>query len=307
MHLGHLIERNARIYPDKTAFVQGERRTTFREHAERVYRLINALERWGIGSGERVAVLAKNRPEYLEVYGAAECGGRIVVPLNFRLATRELQYIIRDASASVLVVEGAYLETIEQIRDELPDVKHYIALESASDRHAGSWVDYAGLLDSSDTAAPRIDIDPGSVAYLMYTSGTTGLPKGVMLTHHGNLENAKSLMIELRLRPDDIHLAVMPLFHVGGRGFPLLHFYRGCTTVLMRDFEPSELSRRTSRRVMMLYMDTRCQAHRWSSSTCGCGPSGLPTNHASKARPQLDGIRAMPSRDIGKPTSMAVS
>ncbi|HTW88516.1 MAG TPA: long-chain-fatty-acid--CoA ligase [Candidatus Binataceae bacterium] len=240
MHLGHLIERNARLYPDKVAFIGAERRTTFREHSERVYRLVNALDRWGIGSGERVAVLAKNRPEYLEVYGVAECGGRIIVPLNFRLVPRELQYIIRDSGASVLIVEGAFLETIEQVRDELPDVKHYIAFEGAAGRPAGSWLDYESLLESSDATAPRIEIDPDSVAYLMYTSGTTGLPKGVMLTHRGNLENAKSLLIELRMHPHDIHLAVMPLFHVGGRGFPLLHFYRGCTTVLMRDFDPLE-------------------------------------------------------------------
>lgn len=239
MHLGDLIERNASLYPNKIAFIQGQRRTTFLEHAERVYRFVNALERWGIGIGERVAILAKNRPEYLEIYGTAECGGRVVVPLNFRLAPRELAYIINDAGASVLVAEVAYVETIEEIRNRLPEVKRYVVLDGAKPP-SHQWVDYEELLDSSTAIPPRIQIDPNSIAYLMYTSGTTGLPKGVMLTHRGTLENSKSLMMELRLRPDDVHLAVMPLFHVGGRALPLLHFYRGCTTVLMRDFDPPE-------------------------------------------------------------------
>src|ERR1700731_4377667 len=116
MHIGYMIDRNARLFPNKVAFVQGERRITFGLFAERVYRLINALESLGAAKGDRVAVLSKNRPEHLEVYGAAECGGRIVVPLNFRLASRELEYMINDAGASTLIVDGEYLDVIDSLR-----------------------------------------------------------------------------------------------------------------------------------------------------------------------------------------------
>ena len=192
--------------------------------------------RLGLKKGDRIAILAKNGVRYMEVYGSSETGGLVTVPLNFRLSGPELMYIINNSGARVLLVSEEYVPTITAIKDDLPGTAHFICLDGA----VPGMLSYEDLLADELTTDLEIAIAPDELAYIMYTSGTTGRPKGAMLTHRGQVANAQSLLMELGLRPRDRHLAVMPLFHVGGRAIPLVHFYRGCTTVIAAGFDPTE-------------------------------------------------------------------
>jgi acyl-CoA synthetase (AMP-forming)/AMP-acid ligase II len=224
------------MYPDKTAFIHEDRRFTFAELDARVNRLIHALNDLGLEKGDRVAILAKNCLPYMEVYGSSEKGGLVTVPLNFRLSGPELARIVNDSGASALFVSQEYVSAIEAIRGDLPTVEHLICL----DGEASGMQSHEALLANQPVTEPRVTVTPDDLAYIMYTSGTTGRPKGAMLTHRGQVADSQTMLMELGLRPSDSHLAVMPFFHVGGRALPLTHFYRGCTTVVSSGFDPAQ-------------------------------------------------------------------
>jgi acyl-CoA synthetase (AMP-forming)/AMP-acid ligase II len=135
-----------------------------------------------------------------------------------------------------LLVSDEYVPTIGKLQSELPGIQHFISL----DGQATGMQAYQALLDAQPTRDPHIAITPDDLAYIMYTSGTTGRPKGAMLTHRGQVADAQSMLMELSLRPSDKHLAVMPFFHVGGRAVPLTHFYRGCTIAISSGFDPTQ-------------------------------------------------------------------
>ena len=234
MILSDYFRRNVAMYPDKTAFIHEDRRLTFAELDARVNRLVHALTELGLEKGDRLAILAKNCLPYMEVYGSSEKGGLVTVPLNFRLLGPELAHIVNDSGSKALVVSREFLSSIESIRGDLPTVEHFICL----DGEASGMLSYEAILVKQSVTEPRVTLNSDDLAYIMYTSGTTGRPKGAMLTHRGQVADSQSMLMELGLRPSDRHLAVMPFFHVGGRALPLTHFYRGCTTVISSGFDP---------------------------------------------------------------------
>lgn len=235
--LGEIFTRNAKLYPNKVGIVYGDRRLTYQELNLRVNRLISAMYARGIGKGDRVAILSKNCPEYMEAYGLAEKGGIILVPLNWRLVARELKFMLADSGAKAIIVSQEYLQTINSIRQELPEMKIYISLESPAQGYEG----YEDLMAKGSPGEPSIYIDPEDVAYIIYSSGTTGLPKGIMLTHAGQLDCAISQLTELRSGQHSVSLTVIPLFHSGGKSSTLSHFFRGCTLVFIKEFDTREV------------------------------------------------------------------
>ncbi|MCL5266410.1 MAG: long-chain-fatty-acid--CoA ligase [Chloroflexi bacterium] len=239
MNLAYMHRRNAKLYPDKPAIIYGERRVTFGQLEDRINRLVNVLHAKGVKKGDRIAILAKNCIEYFEVYGSAEKGGPIIVPLNFRLQPHELAHLLNDCGACVLFVEAEYVDVIESIRPQIPFVKHFIAIRS----DAPGYENYESLLSAASAEDALVEIGDDDVAYIIYTSGTTGLPRGAMLTHRGQAQDARAMTLELGIVPNDVYLGVMPFYHIGGRALALSHFYRGCTNVVMRDFDPEGLLR----------------------------------------------------------------
>ena len=237
MYLGDLITRNAHLYPNKTAFIYGDEEVTFSEYARNVYKLIHALEAKGIEQGDRMAILAKNCITYMNIYGAAEAGGRIIAPLNYRVTRDELLKLINECQPKILFVQKEYVQDIEAIRENLPTVQYFVALNDKREE----WISYANLIDGADETPPRLVIKRDDVVYLIFTSGSTGTPRAVMLTHHGQLEDTKTFLTELRIGPHDKHLAMMPFYHIGEKSMVLLHFYRGCTTVILDSFYPQEV------------------------------------------------------------------
>ena len=227
-NLGDVIRVNAKHYNKKVAFICEGTRQTFSEFNLRVNRLVNALYASGMKKGDRLAINASNRLEFAEAYGAAEKGGFVAVPLNSRLERPEIAYIVQNSGASAIIAEGRFARLVRDL--SVPNL-YVFAPEK------GDSATYETLVASGDPAEPDIRIHPRDVVYMMYTGGTTGSPKGVLLDHAGQMANAKCMLIEASVVPEDTLLTVMPLHHVGGKNFAIGHFHRGCTNVLVPSFD----------------------------------------------------------------------
>jgi O-succinylbenzoate-CoA ligase len=224
------------ICPDRAMMVFDGVRCSYSQTSERVNRLANALRALGIRKGDRVGMLEVNCSQYVEVYFAAALVGAIFVPLNFRAKATELHYMIENASARLLIVGERYLEMVGGILSQVPTVKHCLALGEADENR----VSYERLLLSSSPEEVTEEIDDEDITILMYTSGTTGRPKGVPLSHSGFvsyvLENVEPANPDVEER----NLLTVPLYHVAGMQAMLAAVYGGRTLVLMRQFETEE-------------------------------------------------------------------
>ena len=235
MIVGDIIPRNQRLRPDATAIVADGRDVSFSEYAERCYRLANALIGRGVGHQERIAIYAHNCPEYLEVFGAAEVAGLVVNTVNFRLAGPELLYVLNNADPAVVVFQARYADAVNALRDALPGVRAYVQI---GDEPAPSWCEpYEAFLAAGAPTRPDRRPDPDDSAYLIYTSGATGRPKGAMLGQRAQWLTGLMLGYDFGLMPDDRWLLVMPLFHVGAKYWQLAVHMAGVPLYLHRRFD----------------------------------------------------------------------
>lgn len=266
--LGELILRNARLRGDDPAIVFEGRTLTHRAFAERALRLVDAFARAGIGRGDRVAIVAQNCPEYLECYAAGELGGWTTVTVNYRLAAPEVAYILGDSKPKAVIVEEAFRHLL------LPEALNGVDLVVSI---GGSENDYESVVQSGEPRTPPAVL-PEDVAYLIYTSGTTGRPKGVMLTHRGQLSATRISALEGTIRPTDRLGLVMPLYHIGGRIQTSAHQLMGCTIVMHRAFRPAEyLQSITENRVTTILLAPTMLADMLDGG--GFDRAGLPLLH----------------------------
>jgi len=236
---GDIAKANAAAHAGKVAFVNAGKSAgtavTFAQANDRMNRLNNALAGFGLAKGDRVAILSRNRPEYIEAYGVAK-SGMIAVPLNWRLSPRELLDLLQDSRPSLVLAEPEFTSIVDRLRAELDGVRHFVTFGPAK----AGWLAYEAVLAGAPGEEPQADVAPDDIMCLMYTSGTTGAPKGAMLTHGALIRNCRAAIEKLlELGPEDVALAVMPLFHVGGMWYHLYPSYaRGCTTAILAEFEP---------------------------------------------------------------------
>jgi len=235
--IGDLIERSASYFGDSEAYVFGERRLTYSQYADRVRRAASGLYNLGMRRQDRVAILANNCIEYFEVYGAAEWAGYIATPINYRLAPAEIASVLSDAEPKVLIFEAQYASAVEQIRDKLPFLSHYICLGDVS---TGA-ISYETLVGEGSISDCPIRSRSKDVCHLFYTSGTTGRPKGVPQDHYATFNAARFTSKSLAVQGDSRLLQITPAFHVGGKGFPLAALLEGATLVLQKAFEPVQM------------------------------------------------------------------
>jgi acyl-CoA synthetase (AMP-forming)/AMP-acid ligase II len=228
-----IIYRNSLLYPDREAYVCGNRRSTYFEFNGRVNRLIHALQRLGVQKGDVLGFLTWNCMEYAELYGAALKAGFIASPFNPRLKPDELRYVIDYSEATVLFVGGEFLETAAALREHLPRVKHLIALDGAG------GLTYDELLASGSAEEPDIQPEEDDPVTLIYTSGTTGVPRGALYTQRGLVDDARTLIINTSLQPRDKHVQITPLFHIAGYTFFRVFLYIGGCNVIMKQFDPA--------------------------------------------------------------------
>lgn len=251
IHLwGDLCGALARRHGAKTAFVDVDDACLgFDAFELRVNRLNHALARRGCVKGDRVAVLAKNCTRYVETYGVAKTG-LVVVPLNWRLAPEELARLLAHCEPVVIVADAQHAPVIDTLRGSLAHARLFVVMGPGRD----GWVAYEDLMaeGSEDEPRPSAPLSPEDPICLTYTSGTTGMPKGVALSHRGILGNARvSAQLVMRLTPDDRALAAMPFFHAGGMWYYLHASYAaGCTSVILPGFDPETVLERISRQAV---------------------------------------------------------
>jgi len=224
------------ICPDRDAIVFARNRWTYAETAERTNRLAHALMGLGVNKGDRIGILEVNCNQYVEAYFAAAKLGAIFVPLNFRAKADELQYLIANAEAKILLVGTRYVDMLDTLLPKLPTVITCIALD---DKPKG-MPSYEDLLVTSSPDEVITEIGDDDITMLMYTAGTTGRPKGVPLTHNGFvsyvLDNVEPASPEIEER----NLLTVPLYHVAGMQAVLAAVYGGRTLVMMKQFEVTE-------------------------------------------------------------------
>ena len=231
--LGFTLTRRAALSPDHTALIYHDERWTYDELNRLSNRVAHGLHALGVNPGDRVGYLGLNHPRFFHtLFGTAKLGA-IFVPLNFRLTGPELTFIIRDAGLHTLVYEQNFASSVDSIRSDVP-VREYICGDAREGSRAFDELLHDQREDDLDYPVSMED-----VAWIMYTSGTTGRPKGAMLTHGNVLWNNINSSLAFDVASDDNTLVVAPLFHVGGLNVtPMGMFMKGGTVVLEQIFEP---------------------------------------------------------------------
>lgn len=236
-NLAATMLRRVDLNPTRIALIFEEQETSYQEFGERVRRLSSLLRSGGVCVGDRVGYLGLNHPVLLETMFAAQALGAIFVPLNYRLTAQELTFIINDAGMHTLVVDDATRAVLEPA---LPSLccKQYFTSESAAE----GWRNLPTERAAAEPLAAAVSVDVHDVAVIMYTSGTTGLPKGAMLTHGNIMWNNINSMLGFGGSRDDVILTAAPLFHIGGLNVMTLgSFHTGSTVVLLRNFDPTQV------------------------------------------------------------------
>lgn len=234
------LKRALVAHASKEAVVCGDLRLTYRQFGRRVNRWANAMRGLGVEKGDRVAILSQNCHRLLEAFFGTPLLGSILMPLNFRLVSDDFEYILNHGGAKVLVVEEGLTHLIEPIRERLGTIKHYIIARNDSAITDDGWLDYETLLRDAGSEPPEpAEIDENETSSLLYTSGTTGRPKGVMLTHRNLYINAINSICEFGLNERDIYLHTLAQFHCNGWGLPYAVTGMGGTHVIIKKFEPA--------------------------------------------------------------------
>jgi long-chain acyl-CoA synthetase len=207
---------------------------SYKQLDDRSNRVAQALRAAGVGAGDRVAYLDKNSPEQVEMFFGAAKLNAVPCPVNFRLAPTEVAYIVANTEARVFAVGGEFLPGVDKIVDEIPEVTILAIGEGDSGRYQ-SFSDWRDRHPAEDPNEPQ---GPEDVAYQLYSSGTTGHPKGVQLTQANMLAGLDLYPEAMKLGPDSVSMVAMPLYHIGGGGWALAGFVQGATNVLVRDMDP---------------------------------------------------------------------
>lgn len=231
-----MVEIQARRYADRIAIRYYERDITYRQLDERSNRVANGLLKLGVRKGDRICILMDNSPEFYEAYFGIIKIGAIAGPVNCWWQTGEIQYLLNDSGAVALFFDHAYRGHVDKVLDGTPALKHLIEREATDDR----FLKFEALHGEAAELAP-VGIDLDDVATIVYTSGTTGNPKGVLLTHRNILTNSWQASLLANIDENDVIMCFLPLFHVNGlviTGTSPLS--KGSQIILRRNFSASE-------------------------------------------------------------------
>jgi fatty-acyl-CoA synthase len=235
------VATHARLNPGKLAVRDSRRRLTYAQWDERASRLANGLLGLGLVPGDRVALLAYNCLEWMELYAALARAGLVAVPINFRLTPPEIGYIASHSEARAFIAQDVLTDRVEAIRGEL--VLAPGACMAFGDAVPAGWASYEGLIGGAAATPPPVVVKPADMSALMYTSGTTGRPKGAIRSHEGSTLIALATALEMGFSARDTALLVMPMCHANSLYFSHTFVHLGATCVIddRRSFDPEAL------------------------------------------------------------------
>lgn len=225
MGLYNLLENTSHVHPDKMAVVCGSRRFTYLQFKNRVDKTAASFLSLGIKKGDRIAIFHQNCHIFLESYFGAAKIGAVLVPINYRLSRKDLNYILYDSQAKMLIIQSEFYNPADRDKYDVSLIKVVVEGEMEEEKEAKD-------------KGPEVLIEDSDIAHLYYTSGTTGQPKGVILTHSNNLEHAHAAVYEFSLSPEDIWLHVAPLFHLADAWAVWAMTLTAATHVIIPSFEP---------------------------------------------------------------------
>ncbi len=235
------VAAHARLQPDKIGVRDSQRALTFAQWHARASRLANGLLAQGLVKGDRVALLAYNCIEWMEMYVALARAGLVAVPINFRLTAPEIAYIASHCEARAFIVQQELTDRVDSIRVELAIERHaYISIGTPANT---GWQDYEALIAAAGSDEPAQAVRPADPCALMYTSGTTGRPKGAIRSHEGNTLIALATALEMGFKREDTALLVMPMCHANSLYFSHTFVHLGATCVIddRKSFDPEAL------------------------------------------------------------------
>ena len=229
--------RARRLHADREAVVDGELRLTYRQFFDRCDRWSAALQGLGVAPGDRVATISPNTHAQLECFYAVPQIGAILVPINYRLTAEDFTYIVNHSGSTVVCVAEEYLAAVDDVRDQMPGVRHFVALEGSRD----GWLDYEAAIAAADPAFERPDIDERDLISINYTSGTTARPKGVMITHRNAALNTIGTLIHLPMAVGERYLWTLPMFHANGWTYTWTVTAAAGTHICLRKVDPATI------------------------------------------------------------------
>ena len=235
-NVGMLLTMRSRLEPEKIGLTFEGQTFTYREINESCNRWAHAFTGLKVKKGDRIGILLRNCNEFLEAYFGLVKIGAVLVPLNWRLTQPELQYICRNSGVRSLIYGEEFSQAVEAIGSKL-EIQDYVCVGAGT--HRGKDLSF---INQFPTSEPRIAASGDDAALVVYTSGTTGLSKGAVMTHENLFWGSTLIVVAFDIRSEDRVLAVMPLFHLVGLTWPgMVDVQKGCTTVLMRDFDPLKI------------------------------------------------------------------
>jgi fatty-acyl-CoA synthase len=227
--------RTRRLHGSREAVVDGALRLSYEQFFGRCDRWSSALLGLGIGPGDRVATIAPNTHAQLESFYAVPSMGAVLVPVNYRLTPEDFVYIVNHSGAAVICADRDYLAAVDSVRDQMPEVIHFVAFSGARD----GWLDYEAAIAAADPDFERQVIDERDLLTINYTSGTTARPKGVMMTHRNAAMNSIGTLLHLPIGVGDRYLWTLPMFHANGWTYTWTVTAAGATHVCLPKVDPA--------------------------------------------------------------------
>jgi fatty-acyl-CoA synthase len=239
MILTETLAKALKLYPQKQAIVCGERRWTYQEFCNRINRLSHGLNDFGVRKDDKVAILHPNCHTFLEAYYAIPQVGAISVPINYRLSPREIAFILKDSDSKILIADSMFKDQVDPIRKEIRGINRILWTGGLQEFDDSMDLKYEKVLQQSDLGVlPVPPIHGEDIAQIYYTSGTTGRPKGVMLSHKNVTTHALGTIAEIHITDADVWMHVAPLFHLADAWATWAVTWVGGTHVLVREFDP---------------------------------------------------------------------
>jgi len=295
------LKRALAAFPDQEAVVCGAHRFTYRQFGARVNAWAHAMRALGVRHGDRVGILSQNCHRMLEAFFGAPLIGAISMPINFRLVPSDFEYILNHGGAKVVIVESGLTPLMDGIRAQLPSVEHFVIAAEPAEAIPDGWQSYEALLESTPPApAEPAQIDENEPSSILYTSGTTGRPKGVIMTHRNLWMNAVNALMEYALCAEDVYLHTLAMFHCNGWGLPYAVTGAGGKHVVVKKYEPANFFELATREGMTFAcmpptMINMAMNHRLSDEHLAALPKGVRISTAGSA-PPMALIKAMQER-----------